>query len=108
MSMVPSVTTKGGILPKPTSRPFTAPQAAPVRIAARAMRKMELVVLKTIMVTPVHSTSWEPTDRSIWPVMMTKAMPRAMVPTMTVFWLERMAAMWLHLKVLPLEVMVKA
>ena len=83
--MVPRVTTKGGILPKPTSRPFTAPQAAPVRMAARVIRRMELVMLKTMMVTPVHSTSWEPTDRSICPVMMTKAIPRAMVPTMTVF-----------------------
>ena len=106
--MVPKVTTKGGILPKPTSRPLTAPHSAPVTTAARAMSRMELVMLNTMMVTPVHSTSWEPTDRSICPVMMTKAMPRAIVPTITVFWLERMAAMWLHLKELPLELMVKA
>ena len=51
------------------------------------------VTLKTMMQQPVHSTSDEPTDRSICPVMMMRAMPMAMVPTITVFWLARIAVM---------------
>ena len=62
---------------------------------------MELVTLKTTIVAPVHSTREDPTERSICPVMMTKAMPSAMVPTITVFWLLRIAAIWPKLKVLP-------
>ena len=69
---------------------------------------MELVTLNTMMVTPVHSTRAEPIDRSICPVMMTSAIPRAMDPTIQVFWLPRTATTWLHLKVLPLAWMVKA
>ena len=64
--------------------------------------------VKAMMETPVQRTREEPTERSIWPVIMTQAIPRAIVPTITVFWLLRIAAMWLHLKVLPLELMVMA
>ena len=95
-------------MPRPTSRPLTAPQRAPVAMAAMTITMMEFVMLKAMMETPVQRTREEPTERSIWPVIMTQAIPRAIVPTITVFWLLRIAAMWLHLKVLPLELMVMA
>ena len=59
------------------------------------------------MATPLQSTSAEPTERSICPVMMTSAMPSAIVPTMTVFWLARIAVMWPHLNAFPFASMVK-
>ena len=82
---MPSVTTNGGIFAQPTSTPFTAPHSAPEASAASIISGMEFVTLKVIIVTPVHSTRADPMERSICPVMMTKAMPSAIVPTMQVF-----------------------
>ena len=80
---------------------FTARAEAPETRAARMVSRMEFVRLNTMMVMPVQRTRDEPTERSICPVMMTKAMPSAIVPTMQVFWLPRIATMWLHLKEFP-------
>ena len=70
---------------KPTKRPLIRPHNPPTIMAVRIITRMELVILKATIVALVVNTKEEPMDRSICPVIMTKAIPRAMVPTIQVF-----------------------
>ena len=75
----------GGILASPTKSPLIRPQSPPTMRAVRIMTAIELVMLKATIVALVVKTREEPIERSICPVMITNAIPRAIVPTIQVF-----------------------
>ncbi len=66
-------------------KPLINPHRPPTTSAVKIITKIELVILKATIVALVVKTSADPIERSICPVMITRAMPRAIVPTIHVF-----------------------
>jgi len=81
MVTIPSVTTKGAILPLVINTPFIKPIPPPTRIAAtEAMNTpIPLFFIKPAAIIP-DKAKMEPTERSMPPVRMTKVIPTAIMP----------------------------
>ena len=97
--MVARVTMKGGILTLPMRMPLKKPSSAPTASTASSVRMMEFIELNTTTPMPPISESMEPTDRSMPPVMMTRPMPKAMMPT---------TAEWRRMFITPFRVVAPA
>ena len=95
MSMVARVTMKGGIFTLPMSIPLKKPSTQPTASTVSSVTKTELVALKATTPRPPIIASMEPTERSMPPVMMTRPMPKAMMPT---------TAEWRSMFITPLNV----
>ena len=81
--MDPSVTIKGGILPKATPTPFNTPTTRPAKIGSTIgmISGYSPGCAKLAAITPASATI-EPTDRSIPLEMITNIMPVARMPLM--------------------------
>ena len=79
--MVASVTMNAGIFTRPMSTPLNRPHKPPATRANSSVRNTLSVALNTTTEKLPTSASMEPTDRSMPPVMMTRPMPKAMMPT---------------------------
>ena len=89
----------GGIFTLPIKKPLIKPSAAPMSSAASRVSRMEFVPLKVTTLRPPMRESMEPTDRSMPLVMMTRPMPKDMMPT---------TAEWRRMFITPLRVVAPA
>ena len=97
--MVASVTMNGGIFTLPMSMPLKKPSTQPTSTTVKNVSITELEALNATTPRPPISESIEPTDRSMPPVMITRPMPKAMMPT---------TAEWRRMFITPLSVVAPA
>ena len=85
MPMVPSVTMNGTMPSLVTSKPFSAPKSAPDATPPSADRAGPMPARSITAVITDASAMTEPTDRSMPPLTITRVIPVAPSPTMTVW-----------------------